>query len=62
MVEGSEVSFVCPICGESDFSEKGIFPWHLKTHELNNFKIGKCISALIIFNTPLGFEDFLNMM
>ena len=39
MVEGSEVSFVCPICGESDFSEKSIFLRHLKIHEVKTAKI-----------------------
>ena len=39
MVEGSEVSFVCPICGESDFSGKSIFLRHLKIHEVKTAKI-----------------------
>ena len=39
MVEGSEVCFVCPICGESDFSEKSIFLRHLKIHEVKTAKI-----------------------
>ena len=39
MVEGSEVSFVCPICGESDFSEKHLFLRHLKIHEVKTAKI-----------------------
>ena len=34
MVEVSEVSFVCPICGESKFSTKSIFLRHLKIHEV----------------------------
>ena len=51
MVDGSEASFVCPICGESDFSAKSIFLRHLKIHEvktaIDRFNQGETVWANI---------------